>query len=141
MSKGSRGHIFPIPGARETLNMCTKAPWGQRRGHAPIVYDAKAAWHPLENGFQPRTGGLQSMVLHMPMGEGPRVSQVWKKKPGNWPKVNKGPEELPYVSALTASLQCSSSLRGTPQPCPPGVHLRLTSSSATQTFSIGPSHL
>ena len=121
--------------------MCTKAPQGQRRGHPPLVCNAKAAWHPLENGFQPRIGGLQSMVLHMPMGKGPGVSQAWKKKPDNWPKVNNDPEELPYMNALTASLQCSLLLRGTPHPFPPGVHLCLTSISATQSFSIGPSHL
>ena len=25
---------------------------------------------------------------------------MWKKKPDNWPKVNKDPEELSYVSDL-----------------------------------------
>ena len=41
--KRSRGHIFPIFGARETLHMCRKAPWGsKRREHHPIICDAKA---------------------------------------------------------------------------------------------------
>lgn len=81
------------------------------------------------------------MVLHKHMGEGPRVGQRWKKKPDNWLKVYKDPEELPCMDALTASLQGSSSLRGTPHPFPPGVHLCLTSISATQTFSPGLSPL
>ena len=34
------------------------------------------------------------------VGEGPRGGRVWKKKPDNWPKVNKDPEELPYISDL-----------------------------------------
>ena len=36
-------------------------------------------------------------------GEGPRAGQVWKKKPDNWPDVNRDPEELPYMSDGTAS--------------------------------------
>ena len=35
--------------------------------------------------------------------EGPRVGQVWKKKPDNWLKINKDPEELTYRNDLTAS--------------------------------------
>ena len=41
---------------------------------------------------------------------------MWKKKPRNWPKVNKYPEELPCVNDLTASLLPSSSLGGMPTP-------------------------
>ena len=33
---------------------------------------------------------------------------MWKKKPDNWPKVNKEPEELPYINDLNASLLLSS---------------------------------
>ena len=41
--KRSRGHTFPIPGARETLHMHRKALWGsKRRGRHPIICDAKA---------------------------------------------------------------------------------------------------
>ena len=42
--------------------------------------------------------------LHTYVGEGPRAGQVRKKKPDNWPKVNKDPEEMPYINDLTASL-------------------------------------
>ena len=41
--------------------------------------------------------------LHMHVGEGPRVGQVWKKKPDNRLKVNKDSEELSYINDLTAS--------------------------------------
>ena len=34
------------------------------------------------------------------VGEGPRAGQVWKKKPDNWPKVDKDQEEVSYVSDL-----------------------------------------
>ena len=63
-------------------------------------------------------------------GEGPRAGQVWKKKPDKWPKVNKDPEELPYISDLTAPLLHSSSLGGTPTPflCPASV--------LTNSFSV-----
>ena len=41
--KRSRGHTFPILGARETLHVCRKAPWGsKRKEHHPIIGDAKA---------------------------------------------------------------------------------------------------
>ena len=36
--------------------------------------------------------------------EGPKVGQVRKKKPDNWPKEGKDPEELPHVNDLSASL-------------------------------------
>ena len=43
-------------------------------------------------------------------GKGPRVAQVWKKKPDNWPKEDKGPAELTYINDLTSLLRSSSSL-------------------------------
>ena len=49
-------------------------------------------------------------------GKGPRMGQVWKKKPDNWLKVNKDPEELTYINDLTVCLPLSSSLGGTPIP-------------------------
>ena len=48
--------------------------------------------------------------------------QVWKKKPGNWPKVNKDLEELPYINDLTTSL-LHSSLGGCPHPFSLGASL------------------
>ena len=71
----------------------------------------------------------------MHVGEGPRAGQVWKKKPGNWPKVNKDPEGLPDINDLTASLLPSSPLGGRPDPCSPGVHLSLAS-VLTNCFSV-----
>ena len=40
----------------------------------------------------------ETTVTHT--GECPRVGQVRKKKPDKWPKVNKDPEELPYINDL-----------------------------------------
>ena len=73
--------------------------------------------------------------LHTHIGEGPRAGQVRKKKPDNWPKVNKDPEELPYINDLTASLLSSSSIGRTPTPSSPGVHLCLASVLTKQTAS------
>ena len=59
LSKGSRGHIFSILGARETLHMPRKAPWRSKwRGHHPIIYDAKHPSPPL-----PRTGLWEKSIL------------------------------------------------------------------------------
>ena len=86
--------------------MCRKVPWGsKRRGCHPIIGDAKAPiglWAGIHLGKKLRTH----------VGEGPRAGQVWKKKLGNWPKVNKDPEELPDINDLTTSLLHSSSLGG-----------------------------
>ena len=101
--KRSGGHIFPILWARETSHMYRKAPWGsKRRGHHPTVCDAKGIWARNHLGKK----------LLMYIEEGPRVGQVWKKKPDNWLKVNKDPEELTYINDLTSSLLRSSSLGG-----------------------------
>ena len=45
---------------------------------------------------------------HAQPEEGPRVGQVWKKKPDNWLKINKDLEELTYINDLTSSLLFSS---------------------------------
>ena len=46
-------------------------------------------------------GGIHlSKRLHTHVGEGPGTSWVWKKKQDNWPKVNKDPEGLSYISNL-----------------------------------------
>lgn len=55
------------------------------------------------------------------------VGQVWTKKPDNWPKVNKGPEEVPYINDLPASLLSSSSLGGMLHPFSWCEHLCLAS--------------
>ena len=52
----------------------------------------------------------------MHVGEGPRVGQVWKKKPDIVQREETYPEELPYVKDLTASFLRSSSLEGKPTP-------------------------
>ena len=49
---------------------------------------------------------LGKKVTHV--GESTRASQVWIKKPGNWPKVNKD-TELPYINDLTTCLLLSLS--------------------------------
>ena len=38
------------------------------------------------------------MLTHI--GEGPGSGQVWEIKQDIWPKENKDPEELPYISDL-----------------------------------------
>ena len=45
---------------------------------------------------------------------------MWRKKPDNWPEVNRDPEELPYMNDLTGSLWGFPSLGGTPTPFPSG---------------------
>ena len=103
--KRSIGHTFPILGARETLHMRRKAPWGsKRRGHHPIICDGRPTdlWAIIHLGKKLRTH----------VGEDPRAGQVWKKKPDNGPKVNKDLEELPYINDFTTSLLHSSSLGG-----------------------------
>ena len=90
---------------------CTlEASWGsERRGHHPIISDAKAPHRPVGWNLSVKK------VVHTCWG-GPRAGQVWKKKQDNWPKVNKDPEELPYRNDLTTSLLHSSSLGGMPTP-------------------------
>ena len=62
--------------------------------------------------------------------EGPKVGQVWGKKP------EKDPEELPYINDLMGSLWDSSSLGWELHPFFPGVHLCLASTSTKQTNSL-----
>ena len=38
------------------------------------------------------------------------MGKVWKNKPGDWAKVNKDPEELPYINDLVVSSLHSSLL-------------------------------
>ena len=90
----------------------------------------------------PPTPGLWAGVhlgkkLHTHVGEGPRAGQVWKKKPDNWPEVNKDLEELPYINDLTDSLLCSSSLGGDAHILSsPGVYFCLASALKRQTVSL-----
>lgn len=76
---------FPV-----CLYMCRKAPWGSKsEGSYPIMC-----------GHAPRASGAESVLsktLCMHIWEGSRTAQMWGKKPGNWPKVNKDPEGLPYI--------------------------------------------
>ena len=48
----------------------------------------------------PSLESILGKKLHTHVSEGPRTGQVRKKKPDNWPKVNKEPEELPYLSEI-----------------------------------------
>ena len=114
--------------------MRRKVPWGSKRRRChPIIGDAKAPiglWAGIHLGKE----------LHTHAEEGPRAGQVWKKKPGNWPKVNKDLEELSYINDLTASLLHSSLLGGRPHPFSPGVYLCLPS-ALNKLFLCVLSHL
>ena len=73
----------------------------------------------------------------MHLGEGPRVGQVWKKKPpDDWLKINKDSEEPTYINGLTISLLRFSSLGGRPHPFSLGMHLCLASILTQQTVSL-----
>ena len=46
-------------------------------------------------------GGIHlSKKLGTHVRECPRTGQLWEKKQDNWPKINKDPEKLSYVSDL-----------------------------------------
>ena len=78
--------------------MCRKALWGSKGEDTTPRYVMPRLPHkPL--GWIP---SWKKLCTHV--GEGPRAREVWKKKPDNWPKVNKSPEELPYINDLTTSL-------------------------------------
>ena len=53
-------------------------------------------------------------AVHVHPEKGPKVGQVWKKKPDNWLKVNKDLEELTYINDLTTPSLHSSLFRETP---------------------------
>ena len=74
--------------------------------------------------------------MRVHVGEGPEADQVWKKKPDNWPKVNKEPAELTYIDDFTASLLPSSSLGRTPTPLLSSGHLCPASVLSKQTVSL-----
>ena len=87
----------PTPEVKERLpclRMCKKDSWGPKReeispynkgGHAPIgLY----------------VGIHCSKKLHTYLREGPRTSEVWRKKQDNWPNINKDLERLSYISDL-----------------------------------------
>ena len=59
-----------------------------------------------------------------------------EKETKNWLKINKDPEDLPYINDLIASLLRSSSLRGQSHPFSAGVHLFLASVLTKQTISV-----
>lgn len=106
--------------------MCRKAPWGPKERTPPPGYVMPRLPHrPLR-----LESILEKLCTHV--GEGPRASQVWKKKPVNWAKVNKSPEELPYVNDLS-TLRQFSSLERSPTPFLSGVHLCLAPTLTKQT--------
>lgn len=85
-----------------------KAPWVQKEGASP---------HNMCANMWITTAGLEPILekkLHIHLGEGPKIGQVWKKKPDDWLKVNKTLEELSYINDLATSFLCSSSLGGMP---------------------------
>ena len=59
--------------------------------------------YPIMSGHAPTVlhGGIHlNKELCTHLGEGPRTSQVWKKKRENWPKVNKDLEGLSWMTDL-----------------------------------------
>ena len=71
----------------------------------------KVPWRSKREGASPHNkcghtpkglcGGIHlSKELRTHAWEGPRIGQVWEKKRDNWPKVNKDPEGLSYISDL-----------------------------------------
>ena len=93
LSNESRGQIFPILGARETLHMGRKAPRGSKvKGCQALISNAS---------LLPKASALKSILEKSHVHMLPRAGQVWKNKSDCWPKVNKDPEELPYISLLT----------------------------------------
>ena len=68
------------------------APWGsKRRGHHPIIGDAKAPHRPL--GWN----SSWKEIVHA-CWRGPKAGHVWKKKQDNWPKLNKDLEGLSCIN-------------------------------------------
>ena len=103
LSKGSRGHIFPILKTREMFHVHRKASAGPKRREChPITGNAKAP-----SGLWP--GIPLGRELYICVGEDCRAGQVWKKKPDNWPKVSKDVEELLGMKGFHASLRGSFS--------------------------------
>ena len=76
------------------LHMRRKAPWGSKREGAPPHSKCGHAPTGLCSGIH------LSKNLHTHVGEHPRTSQVWTKKQGNWPNVNKDREGLSYRREL-----------------------------------------
>ena len=73
-------------------------------------------------------------TLHTCIQKGPRVGQVWKKTPDNWPQVNKGLAELSYMNYLATSLPCFS-LGRMPTPLLSGC-ASLPGFGSTRSFSV-----
>ena len=73
-------------------------------------------------------------TLHTCIQKDPRVGQVWKKTPDNWPQVNKGLAELPYMNYLATSLPCFS-LGRMPTPFLSGC-ASLPGFGSTRSFSV-----
>ena len=136
MSKGSRGHIFPILGARETH--VQKGSLGVKKERA-TSHDMWCQGSPiiLWAGIY-----LEIKVCACMLGKVLGQVRCGGGYPKNsWPKLNKDPEELLYATDLPASLLYPSSWGGRPQHFSPGVHLCLASTLNKQTLSLLLSHL
>ena len=73
--------------------MGRKAPMGSKvRGCQVIISNAS---------LLPKASVLKSILEKSCAHMLPRAGQVWKNKSDCWPKLNKDPEELPYISFLT----------------------------------------
>ena len=74
-----------------------RPPQSHMRRKTPGVPGHCTSW------YRPRTlcSGIHlCQKMHMHIGEGPVSNQVSEIKQGNWPKENKDPEELSYISEL-----------------------------------------
>ena len=73
--------------------------WGQEE--KGMTEDKMAEWHHRLDGRgfggSPGVGDGHRGLVYADPGERLRVGQVWKKKPDNWLKINKDPEELTYI--------------------------------------------
>ena len=73
--------------------MGRKAPRGSKvKGCQALISNAS---------LLPKASALKSILEKSHVHMLPRAGQVWKNKSDCWPKVNKDPEELPYISLLT----------------------------------------
>ena len=109
--------------------MFRKAPWGSKgEDTIPRYVMPRLPHRPM--GWTP---SWKKLCTHVAGGGGcPRASQVWKKKPDNWAKVNKSREELPYINDLTTS-PAVLLIRDHPHSSSLGAHLCLTPTLTKQT--------
>ena len=117
-SQQEKGKTQPCPSKAPEVTYFPSL--GQRRHctHTASLGVKNEGAPPQKRWCPPQTSGLESLLEKMGLHvrEGPRVGQVWKKKPSDCLRVSKDPEELPCVNGLAASFLQPSSPGGTPHP-------------------------